>query len=231
MITNPIINIKVMIVICIVCVIIILYNSVISKMVKKDSKSKKMTSIEMANIWIKLGIVILLFIMNLRIMIPNGETTMITTNMDVLFVIDTSVSMNALDYDGGKERMTGVIDDCCHIVDELAGAQFSIITFGDTAEKVVPFTPDGDMIQTELKTLKVVDSYYAKGTSLNLVKDVLEKTLKEQYEKRGTSNKLVIFYISDGEITKDGERLESFSNINKYVSGGAVLGYGTTQGG
>ena len=85
MITNPIINIKVMIVICIVCVIIILYNSVISKMVKKDSKSKKMTSIEMANIWIKLGIVILLFIMNLRIMIPNGETTMITTNMDVLF--------------------------------------------------------------------------------------------------------------------------------------------------
>ena len=40
----------------------------------------------------------------------------------------------------------------------------------------------------------------------------------------------VIFFISDGEIT-DESSLKSYKEISKYINGGAVLGYGTTQGG
>ena len=40
-----------------------------------------------------------------------------------------------------------------------------------------------------------------------------------------------MFFITDGEITKEGENLNSFSEIKDYISEGAVLGYGTTDGG
>ncbi len=77
----------------------------------------------------------------------------INSDLSVLFVIDTSISMRALDYNGNKERFEGVINDCCYIVDELSSCKFSIITFGDEARKVIPFTTDTDMVQAELKLL------------------------------------------------------------------------------
>ena len=40
----------------------------------------------------------------------------------------------------------------------------------------------------------------------------------------------MLFFISDGEIT-DGSALQSFKDLEKYVDGGAVLGYGTAKGG
>ena len=40
----------------------------------------------------------------------------------------------------------------------------------------------------------------------------------------------IIFFISDGEVVNS-EELASYSNLKKYVDGGAVLGYGTTAGG
>jgi len=42
--------------------------------------------------------------------------------------------------------------------------------------------------------------------------------------------KRIIFFISDGEITND-DTLKSFSKVEEYIDNGAVLGYGTAQGG
>ena len=42
-------------------------------------------------------------------MIPNGESIALNSDLNVLFVIDKSISMRALDYDGNKERFEGVI--------------------------------------------------------------------------------------------------------------------------
>ena len=155
----------------------------------------------------------------------------INSDLSVLFVIDTSISMRALDYNGNKERFEGVINDCCYIVDELSSCKFSIITFGDEARKVIPFTTDTDMVQAELKAINLEDDYYAKGSSMNLVKNTLEQTLKEEKQRQNGNSKFVIFFVSDGEITKEGEVLESFSNIEQYTSNGAVMGYGTSAGG
>ena len=54
-------------------------------------------------------------------------------------------------------------------------------------------------------------------------------TLKRAHEK-GDGN-VIVFFISDGEITSSDSRLESFGEASKYVDGGAVLGYGTEKGG
>lgn len=236
MIVNPIIPIWLMFGICIILVIIIVYdrrkkgNKVKSSNALEQKNRKKIKDCNI-NMIIELIIINLLFIINLRIMIPNGETNEINSNLNVMFVIDISVSMRALDYDGNKERFEGVINDCCYIVDELPGSKFSIITFGDTAQRIIPFTTDSDMVQAELKAIKLENDFYASGTSINLVNEELEKTLEKEKKRHDENSKFVLFFITDGEITKEGENLESFSNIKQYVSNGAVLGYGTTTGG
>lgn len=232
MILKPIIPTGIMLLISVALLILLFYNTdIYKKFTQKEKKNLKISKYDISNLAIKSLIVILLFVLNLRPMYPNGETSIITNNLKVLFVIDTSVSMKAMDYNGTGERMDAVIDDCCHIVDELSGASFSVITFGDSAQKLVPFTPDSDMIEAELKTIKVVNSSYAQGTSINMVKDTLEDTLKEEYEKMDSGSELIVFFITDGEITKENEKLESFASMEKYISGGAVLGYGTNEGG
>lgn len=237
MIVNPIIPIWLMTIICIILLILVIYDKR-----KKENKVKKSNNVSSQkqnkmfkncnmNRILEFIIISLLFIINLRIMIPNGESKVITSDLNILFVIDTSVSMRALDYDGNKERFEGVINDCCYIVDELSGCKFSIITYGDTAQRLIPFTTDSDMVQAELKSIKLENDYYASGTSINLVNKELEKTLKKENERHNDNSKFVLFFITDGEITKEGEKLGSFSNIKKYVINGAVLGYGTTTGG
>ncbi len=229
---NPIIPIWLMTVICIILVILLMYDR--QKKIKKlKENSNKLSNIKKYNIntTIEVIIISLLFIINLRIMIPNGEINTVESDLDIMFVVDTSVSMKALDYDGQKERLEGVISDCCYIIDELSGCKFSIITFGDTVQRLIPFTTDSDMVQAELKSIKLENDFYAKGTSINSVNSELEKTLKNENERQNGNSKIIVFFITDGEITKDGEKLESFSNLKQYVLDGAVLGYGTTNGG
>lgn len=237
MIVNPIIPIWLMTIICVILIILIIYSKQLKEKItnkqnnEKTIRQKNLIKQYIINASIKVSIVVLLFIINLRFMIPNGETMAINSDLSVLFVIDTSISMRALDYNGNKERFEGVINDCCYIVDELSSCKFSIITFGDEAKKVIPFTTDTDMVQAELKAINLEDDYYAKGSSMNLVKNTLEQTLKEEKQRQNGNSKFVIFFVSDGEITKEGEVLESFSNIEQYTSNGAVMGYGTSAGG
>ena len=165
---NPIIPIWLMTVICIILVILLMYDR--QKKIKKlKENSNKKSNIKKYNINTTIEIIIIsvLFIINLRIMIPNGEINTIESDLDIMFVVDTSVSMKALDYDGQKERLEGVINDCCYIVDELSGCKFSIITFGDTVQRLIPFTTDSDMVQAELKSIKLENDFYDKGTSIN----------------------------------------------------------------
>ncbi len=215
MIIKPIIPIWIMIIFCIIFIAVVIFNNLTKK--------------NIFNLIIKSMIVVFLFIINLRPMLPNGESTAINADINIMFVIDKSVSMKALDYNGKNRRMDGVINDCCYITEELSGCKFSIITFGDTAQKIIPFTNDSDMVQAELKSINVEDDFYAKGSSLNLIKDFLEKNLEKEKEKN--RDEVILFFISDGEITKEGEKLEDFSKISKYVSNGAILGYGTKSGG
>lgn len=235
MITNPIIPIWVMTILSTVLIIFIINDKKIKNLIKTQKsneiteRQKKLLKTYIINVFIKIGIIILMFIINLRFMIPNGESVSINSDLNVLFVIDTSVSMRALDYNGTHERFEGVVNDLCYIVDELQGCKFSIITFGDIAQKEIPFTTDSDMVQAELKSIKLENDFYAKGTSMNLVKDVFKNTLKKEQERQKENSKFIVFFISDGEITKEGEALETFSDIGPYILNGAVLGYGTLE--
>ncbi len=170
-------------------------------------------------------IVVLLFVINLRIMVPNGDMPTVMSGAEVLFVIDNTISMLAEDYNGDGRRLDAVKKDCTYIMEQLPGATFSVISFGNSVKTLIPYTIDTNNVRQAVASLNGQTSLYATGTSLNLVID----DMKEALDRDG-DNCRIVFFISDGEITHD-EKLKSFAKVSEFVDGGAVLGYGTKNGG
>lgn len=174
-----------------------------------------------------LCIAIFIFTINLRVMKPTYDTQIMLKNIDVLFVVDNTLSMYAQD-DTSYTRMTQVKIDLSNIMAKFDGSNFAMIKFDNTSQILSPFTQDIRNIQDILDVLDRPDTYYAKGSSLNTPYNDMEKLLQSSYEK--SERMTIAFFISDGEIT-DGSTLQSYQPLQEYIDGGAVLGYGTTTGG
>ena len=173
---------------------------------------------------------LMIFLVNLRIMVPGGQVATTTQTLDtyVLFVVDNTISMLAQDYDGGKERITAVKNDCAEIIENLDGAKFAVIGFNNSASLMSPYTNNSTYAADVINSMYPINSVYAQGSSMNVCKDVMIDTLKRAHDK--ADGTVVVFFVSDGEIT-NGDTLESFEKAAKYIDGGAVLGYGTKAGG
>lgn len=175
-------------------------------------------------------IVLLLFAINLRPMLPGegrktGEKTM---DVQVLFVIDDTISMLAEDYNGSGIRLEAVKKDCEYIINKLEGARFSVISFHNSANLLSPYTNNYEHTINTINAIYPIEDMYARGSSLNTPRELSCTTLQHAREKK--SGKVILFFISDGEITNN-STLESYSELKQYVDGGAVLGYGTPEGG
>ncbi len=170
-------------------------------------------------------IVVLLFLVNLRLMVGDSSVETVTIGADVLFVVDNTISMQAEDYNGNRRRMDAVREDCSYIMEQLAGASYSVVSFGNSVQTLLPYTIDKNNVMQALGSLKGQATYYAEGTSLNAVMEELGVILD-----RESNNKQLVFFISDGEITQE-EQLKSYDALKVLVDGGAVLGYGTAKGG
>lgn len=173
-------------------------------------------------------IVILLFVINLRIMLPDDSLLVIHKDVDVLFVIDNTVSMLAEDCKG--RRIDAVKEDVGSIVEAFDSARFALISLGNTANYLVPYTYESDLILQAVGAFEGHSKFIAEGTSLNKAYDVMEETLSSVKKYDDETRIQIVFFISDGEIT-DGSKLESFEDLDEYIDGGAVLGYGTKEGG
>lgn len=173
--------------------------------------------------------IILLFVINLRIMVPDGTMIVKTQKMNtkILFVIDDTISMVAKD-DGQRERLDYVREDCSYILQELNGAKFAVVSFNNEAHYLAPFTNNADYIDGVIRAIYPLNDLYAKGSSMNIWRTMAADILKGA--KEDDSGDVVLFFISDGEITNN-EKLDNFMELKKYVDYGAVLGYGTSQGG
>ena len=170
-------------------------------------------------------IVVLLFVINLRPMVESGEIPSVTQNVDVLFVVDNTISMLAEDYDGDGRRIDAVKEDCMYIANELPAANYSVIILGNEAEKAIPYTNDINMLEQVIHSLNGQTKLYARGTSLNSAVEIMKDDLDNERE-----NYQIVFFISDGEMNSE-ENLASFDKLKEYIDDGAVLGYGTASGG
>ena len=145
-------------------------------------------------------------------------------NLDVLFVLDTTISMWAEDYNGRHARMGGAISDIRHICDELEGSNFGLICYDNQSRIIAPYTQDVRAIRDDLLTVEMPDYMVAEGSDLTIPYHDMESLLVSSSRKE--NRRAVVFFLSDGEITNGGE-LPDYSALAGLVDGGAVLGYGT----
>ena len=151
-----------------------------------------------------------------------------TLRCRVVFVVDDTISMLAEDYDGKNPRLDGAKADMAYIIDELDGAQFCVIDFNNDAQVLMPFTDDPDFTKAMIDNIYPMYYLYAFGTNLSVTKDTLEDVLENA--KDSSDDPVYVFFISDGEITDD-YALKSFDDLEEYIDGGAIMGYGTKKGG
>ena len=175
-------------------------------------------------------IVLLLIIISQRPMIKDEEDDIYNWNFDILFVIDNTVSMNAVDVNN-LTRLDAVKNDCEKIIDNFAGANFAIINFSNTAQLKYPFTKDNGKILDIIKKIKVIDPNYANGSSLDLPFEYMKMLLESSRTK--DEHKTFVFFVSDGELNSEDDinaKLDKYKELNNLIDSGAVLGYGTEEG-
>lgn len=150
-------------------------------------------------------------------------------DVDVLVVVDTTRSMAALDYDGRQPRIEGVKKDLLALSEELPGARFALVTFGAQARLTLPFSSDVLAFQSAVDTLALEGPRDGDGSDSSRAATEVSDVLDRAEEQR---RRFVVF-IGDGEdtATDDGKSSGTgYGDVAKKISGGTVLGYGTTNG-
>ncbi|MCM1011757.1 MULTISPECIES: VWA domain-containing protein [unclassified Brevibacterium] len=178
----------------------------------------------------RIGVVALLGLALARPGFPVESTTEeYEAAADAYFLVDTTTSMAAEDYDGDGTRLDGVKDDMLELAKQLPGARLSIITFASTASTAMPLTTDHAAFASAVDVLSPEMSQNSNGSSITEAGDELEERMSANAEDR-PDNQTLVFYFGDGEQTAQGSP-DSWSSFASRIDSGAVFGYGTSQGG
>ena len=167
--------------------------------------------------------------------IPSTENDGLVSNAELYFVVDRTGSMAAEDYDGEQPRLAGVTHDMVALTQALPGSRYAIIAFDSQSTRQLPLTTDSRAVRSWADTVRQEITAYSAGSSIDRPLEQLRTTL-EAAEERNPSNVRLVFFLSDGENTNGsssdaGDGFASYADLAPYVDGGAVLGYGTAEGG
>jgi len=160
--------------------------------------------------------------------IAGGTSSPGVSNLDVIFMVDNTPSMGALDYDGTQQRIAGIQKDLLALGNKFQGARLEVITFDSNANIILPFTTDLSAFSSAVQGMTPEPSTYSQGTDISIPISLAVQQLQASKAAYSEHDRLV-FYLSDGEQTA-GTAVQSFAPLSSYISGGAVLGYGTTTG-
>ena len=173
--------------------------------------------------------VLLLLVVALRPVTPiEGEQTQ-RMNANVFFVVDRTGSMNAEDYAGEQPRLEGVKQDMQQVMSMTEGARYSIIAFDSTATEQLPLTTDAGAAKAWVDTLTTEPTAYSTGSNVDRPLPSLLREISDA-KREDPDSSVLVYFLSDGENT-DEQDSESFSQASGVIDGGAVLGYGTAEGG
>ncbi|MBW1639761.1 VWA domain-containing protein [Microbacterium resistens] len=178
---------------------------------------------------LRLVLVLACGLLLLRPGIPGGEVRTLATDTDIVVLVDTTASMVAEDGEDDEPRMTQVREDVRAIAAAYPGARFALITFDAAAQLRLPLTTDTSALVSAVDVLQPEVTRQSRGSSVGIAAPLLAETLRGA-AKSDPERARMVFYLGDGEQTA-ATAPESFSASAKDVVGGAVLGYGTAEGG
>ncbi|MDR0366702.1 MAG: VWA domain-containing protein [Bifidobacteriaceae bacterium] len=161
--------------------------------------------------------------------VGSEQRTQTALEADVIVLVDTSPSLAAEDWNGDEPRTEGVIADLRALAEHHAGAHFSIIAVSSHGRYLLPPSASMTAVAAATETLTPEVHYQATGTSIDSGLDLLMEALEQSAENHPERARLV-YYLGDGEQTS-GKKPKSFKDTAKLIDGGAVLGYGTKDGG
>ncbi|GAA4666021.1 vWA domain-containing protein [Frondihabitans cladoniiphilus] len=180
--------------------------------------------------WVRRAVIVaLLLVVAARPSLPGGTSPASVADLNVFFVVDTTSSSAAEDWNGTEPRLDGMRSDIDAITTDLAGARFSLISFDSTAIQRVPLTQDSSALVTAAKVMRQEVTYYSHGSSISEAHTLLAQVLAEA-KKSNPERADVVYYLGDGEQTASSAPA-SFAASRADVDGGGVLGYGTAAGG
>ncbi|MFX4273177.1 vWA domain-containing protein [Propionibacteriaceae bacterium Y1685] len=180
-------------------------------------------------IWRRVAMVLLVAVISLRPTVGSEAGRGQSTDVDVLILLDRTLSMAAEDWNGAEPRINGVRADTAELVEQYAGARFSLISFDSGARVESPWTTDGTAVQSLVDAMTLELTIYSKGTSIDQGVELAAQTLSEAAESDPGRTRVVVL-MTDGEQTR-ATAPEPFTPLTENSDGGLVLGYGTTAGG
>lgn len=160
-----------------------------------------------------------------------AEEESITSNVEIYLAIDRTGSMAAEDWEGNQPRLEGVKRDIMALVESTAGARYSIISWDSAGRLELPLTTDGSAVESYADTLHQEITQYSSASSLNRpLLELEEEIIGAANERPQNSRFLVVF--TDGENTaEESQQTLLWGALKKVIDGGAVIGYGTAEGG
>jgi len=163
--------------------------------------------------------------------------------VQMFFVVDRTGSMAAEDWGPGPamtpapgadpittvRRLDGARLDVVSLAGDIPGASYSVIGFAGEAGTQLPLTGDRVAVRSWAETVTQEVTGSSTGTLTDRPLAILQRVLEDAARREPGSVRLV-FFLSDGEQTAEGEPA-SYAPLAGLVDGGAVLGYGTEAGG
>lgn len=154
------------------------------------------------------------------------------SDLDVLVVVDRTRSMAALDHDGHEPRIRGAQADLVALAKALPGARFGLLLFGAETRLTMPFSSDTTAFDAAVETIYLEGPKDGAGSAADRPAAELRAVL-ERAEEKSPERRRIVVYVGDGENTEGSPDVddEAFDGVRELVAGGAVLGYGTSDGG
>ncbi|GAA1978185.1 VWA domain-containing protein [Isoptericola halotolerans] len=165
---------------------------------------------------------------------PSTATSSLDTTVaavDVYFVVDRTGSMAAEDWGPEQDapRLDGVRHDVTALAESVGDGRFAVIAYDSQATRQLPLTWDRGALGSWAQSVTHELTDFSQGSLVDRPLDDLAAALEGSREQN-PANMRVVYFLTDGEQTAGGEP-RSFADLAPLIDAGAVLGYGTTDGG
>jgi hypothetical protein len=184
--------------------------------------------------WSGLTLALLLLVVAAFRPVVHGDDESVTRVADpltpnVFLVVDRSPDMRVADHPDGQTRMAHARSDLVALIDRFPGARVAVISFGSRSTLQWPLSSDTWSLRSSIPAFEPYASGAVEETNAGAAGNMLRYLLigaRQQYP----SAKNLVYYLGAG-ASEARTPARDFNLPERAVDGGAVLGYGTPEGG